>query len=87
MSEDKLQFLNRMMNDPGMRQRLRNAQERRRECERLWDEKTGGSEEREVTPEPEPEPEVEAAPVAENDEAEAEDSEDDQAEPDEEDDD
>jgi hypothetical protein len=51
MSETKLQFLNRMMNDTNMRQRNRNAQDRRRAAEALWDEKHGDD------PEPEPEPE------------------------------
>ena len=63
MSQTKLEFLNMMMNDPGMRQRNKNAQDRRRECERLWDEKQEAVDEAE----PEPEPEAEAEVVTETD--------------------
>lgn len=70
MSETKLQFLNRLMNDPGMRQRNRNAQDRRRACEAMWDEKQGDDPEPEPVAEPEPVPETEEPAPAEDDEAE-----------------
>jgi hypothetical protein len=61
MSQDRLAFLNERMNDPHMRQRFKNAQERRRECEAEWEAKHGSLDEQEVTePTPEPEPEVTA---------------------------
>jgi hypothetical protein len=69
MSQTKLEFLNMMMNDPGMRQRNGNSQDRRRACEALWDAK------QEALPDPEPEPEVvtetETPDPVEDDEAEA----------------
>ena len=77
MSQTKLEFLNMMMNDPGMRQRNGNAQDRRRACEALWDEKQAALPDAEPDPEPEPEPEVvteaETPDPVEDDDAEADD--------------
>ena len=57
MSQTKLEFLTMMMNDPGMRQRNGNAQDRRRACEALWDEKQAAA--------AEPVAETEAVPEVE----------------------
>jgi hypothetical protein len=67
MSDSKLEFLTMMMNDPGMRQRNRNAQDRRRACEALWDEKQAAVADAE--PEPEPEPETETVTETETPDA------------------
>ncbi len=56
MSENKLEFLTRMMNDPSVRQRLKNAEERRAYCEEEWTKQNDEAEVAEPTPEPDPEP-------------------------------
>jgi len=58
-----MQFLERMMNDPTVRQRFKASEERRVYCEEKWAEQENGEEvaatPTETAPEPEPEAEAE----------------------------
>ena len=64
MRQTKIEFLTMMLNDPGMRQRNGNAQDRRRACEALWDEKQAAAAEpvAEAEADPAPVEETEAVP-------------------------
>ena len=56
MTDSKMEFIERMMNDPDVRQRLKASEQRRAYCEEEWL-KQGTEVEPEAAPEPAPVPE------------------------------
>jgi len=66
MSETKMQFIERMMNDPNVRQRLKASEQRRAYCEDEWIRTQEAADTEPDQPTPEPVPEADPQPESED---------------------